>query len=283
MNKAYENIQAKPTIEQAIAMKLPLPWKTVDSARHQVWAVRRQRPDQLTADLYYKMKDYGVKENDIREAFYVMNGSWASLKKSLGIKNPEKTMKVFGKMKTVNAETLTQTPVNERKKVDLEPIGKLPEPSELVIKITPAIEGGYVASIPALPGCITQGETLAEVAEMIEDAKNAYLEIAAEITEKPHLLTQEEREAIFAADETSGLAKDQSHYNATGEFQPIEVMQAFMTPEQFEGFLRGNVIKYSCRAGRKDDQKKEVDKVIQYATWWRQAMNGERINPREGR
>ena len=34
--------------------------------------------------------------------------------------------------------------------------------------------------------------------------------------------------------------------------QPWDVMQAVMTPEEFRGFLKGNIIKYSMRAGRKD-------------------------------
>jgi DNA-directed RNA polymerase subunit RPC12/RpoP len=78
----------------------------------------------------------------------------------------------------------------------------------------------------------------------------------------------------------SGLAINQEHYNAGGRIQPIEVMQSNMTPERFLGFLQGNVIKYSMRAGRKDDEKKEVDKAIQYAKWWRQALDGETIDPR---
>ena len=43
------------------------------------------------------------------------------------------------------------------------------------IKIIPSPEGGYVATIPDLPGCITQGETRLEVLEMIEDAKRCWL------------------------------------------------------------------------------------------------------------
>ena len=34
--------------------------------------------------------------------------------------------------------------------------------------------------------------------------------------------------------------------------QPWSVMQAVMTHEEFVGFLKGNIIKYSLRAGRKD-------------------------------
>lgn len=42
----------------------------------------------------------------------------------------------------------------------------------------PSPEGGYAAEIPDLPGCITQGETLQECAEMIEDAKRCWIDDA---------------------------------------------------------------------------------------------------------
>jgi hypothetical protein len=34
--------------------------------------------------------------------------------------------------------------------------------------------------------------------------------------------------------------------------QPWAIMEAVMTPEEFIGFLKGNIIKYSLRAGRKE-------------------------------
>jgi predicted RNase H-like HicB family nuclease len=36
--------------------------------------------------------------------------------------------------------------------------------------------GGYVAIVPALPGCHTQGETLAEVMENVKEAIDLYWE-----------------------------------------------------------------------------------------------------------
>ncbi|MDD5147648.1 MAG: type II toxin-antitoxin system HicB family antitoxin [Candidatus Daviesbacteria bacterium] len=39
----------------------------------------------------------------------------------------------------------------------------------------PAEEGGYVVSVPALPGCFTEGDTLEEAMEMIKDAISAYV------------------------------------------------------------------------------------------------------------
>lgn len=40
----------------------------------------------------------------------------------------------------------------------------------------PAQEGGYVVTVPALPGCATQGETLEEARQMVKEAIQAYLE-----------------------------------------------------------------------------------------------------------
>lgn len=39
--------------------------------------------------------------------------------------------------------------------------------------IYPASEGGYVAEIPELPGCLTQGDSWQDIFEMIQDAKAA--------------------------------------------------------------------------------------------------------------
>ncbi|MDO8674399.1 MAG: type II toxin-antitoxin system HicB family antitoxin [Dehalococcoidia bacterium] len=37
-------------------------------------------------------------------------------------------------------------------------------------------EGGYTATVPALPGCITEGDTLEETLENAKDAIRLYLE-----------------------------------------------------------------------------------------------------------
>ena len=43
-----------------------------------------------------------------------------------------------------------------------------------------AAEGGYVASVPALPGCHTQGETLEETERNVKEAVALYLESLAD-------------------------------------------------------------------------------------------------------
>ncbi len=40
----------------------------------------------------------------------------------------------------------------------------------------PSEDGGFVVSVPALAGCITQGETFEEAREMVIDAIRGYLE-----------------------------------------------------------------------------------------------------------
>lgn len=43
-----------------------------------------------------------------------------------------------------------------------------------------AEEGGYVVTCPALPGLVTEGDTLEEAREMAKDAIKGYLESMAE-------------------------------------------------------------------------------------------------------
>lgn len=47
--------------------------------------------------------------------------------------------------------------------------------------------GGYVALVPALPGCHTQGDTLQELMDNVREAVELYLET----------LTEEEREELL--------------------------------------------------------------------------------------
>jgi len=48
------------------------------------------------------------------------------------------------------------------------------------ITVYKAEEGGYVAEIEDLPGCITEGESIEEVTQRLEVAKKAWLEVAYE-------------------------------------------------------------------------------------------------------
>lgn len=64
-----------------------------------------------------------------------------------------------------------------------------------------------------------------------------------------------------------GTANVQEHYKKAA-MQPIEVMQTLLSPEQFEGFLLGNVIKYRMRAQFKGQEVSDHEKALQYAYWY---------------
>ncbi len=52
------------------------------------------------------------------------------------------------------------------------------------------------------------------------------------------------------------------HYKAM-PIEPFEVMQRLLSPDEYLGFLKGNVIKYSLRVGHKENTD-DVAKAIHY-------------------
>lgn len=64
-----------------------------------------------------------------------------------------------------------------------------------------------------------------------------------------------------------GSPEEATHYH--GAVEPIELMQAILTPEEFKGFIKGNCIKYAFRAGRKAGESAEKDrnKFLVYSQW----------------
>lgn len=54
-----------------------------------------------------------------------------------------------------------------------------------------------------------------------------------------------------------------SHYKDM-PIQPWELMESILSKEEFRGFLRGNVIKYSLRAGRKIGSDDDAEKARHY-------------------
>ena len=55
--------------------------------------------------------------------------------------------------------------------------------------IYPAEEGGYWSEVPALPGCITEGDTMEEIINNLQDAIQGWLEVANDSL-KPEALAQ---------------------------------------------------------------------------------------------
>ena len=61
-----------------------------------------------------------------------------------------------------------------------------------------------------------------------------------------------------------------THYKDMG-VQPWEVMEVVLTREEFIGFLKGNVIKYSMRQGKKQDSD-DANKARHYAAKLREVL-----------
>lgn len=59
----------------------------------------------------------------------------------------------------------------------------------------PAEEGGYVASVPSLPGCVSEGETFEEVKKNVHEAIEGYLAVLAAHGDD---IPQESSERIFS-------------------------------------------------------------------------------------
>ena len=57
------------------------------------------------------------------------------------------------------------------------------------------------------------------------------------------------------------------HYGgADNVYETIKVLRAWMTPQEYAGFLKGNAIKYLQRH-RKRGKAKDLDKATQYTVW----------------
>lgn len=62
------------------------------------------------------------------------------------------------------------------------------------------------------------------------------------------------------------VVRQPSHYTAGG-IETIDYLQAKLHPDEFQGYLRGNCLKYLSRAGRKGDELEDYRKAAVYLDW----------------
>lgn len=97
---------------------------------------------------------------------------------------------------------------------------------------------------------------------------NDYLKVLEEIKDlyKEPVEVNEPVGELSAA-KNSGLASEQEHYK--GAVQPIQIMLMCFNQMEMMGFLKGNIIKYAFRAGRKPNEpfEKDMNKCKQYKKW----------------
>lgn len=79
------------------------------------------------------------------------------------------------------------------------------------------------------------------------------------------VVSEEPSTGVSVADVKSTATMDDavhhpSHYTLPGlDVESVDVIRAVLTPEEFKGWCKGNALKYSLRAGRKDPAKEVQD------------------------
>lgn len=56
------------------------------------------------------------------------------------------------------------------------------------------------------------------------------------------------------------------HYKLANGLESVDVINAMLTPEEYQGWLKGNALKYQFRAGKKNPEKLVED--YQKAVWY---------------
>lgn len=85
-------------------------------------------------------------------------------------------------------------------------------------------------------------------------------------------------ERVTPVDTQEDTMHDKHYREAVVE--PILVMQALFSHDEFIGFLKGNILKYRLRAGHKGGEKEmksDLDKIHVYEEWLERVKKGERI------
>jgi len=82
------------------------------------------------------------------------------------------------------------------------------------------------------------------------------VELKRAMANRPLPITMEEPKAE--------MVNSPTHYTVGG-IETIDYIQAKLTPDEFRGYLKGNVIKYTSRAQYKEYPEEDIDKMVWYA------------------
>lgn len=80
-----------------------------------------------------------------------------------------------------------------------------------------------------------------------------------ETIENEHLNTWEK---FYSVEQPADNINHPSHYQ--GKIECIDYLQDKLTAEEFKGFLKGNVLKYLSRAGKKENELEDYKKSKWY-------------------
>lgn len=72
------------------------------------------------------------------------------------------------------------------------------------------------------------------------------------------------------------MSKDpKSSYYDVGGIETLDIIRAKLTPEQYQGYLLGNAIKYQCRMMHKtpDNPARDAEKAANYSAWLSESLS----------
>ena len=72
--------------------------------------------------------------------------------------------------------------------------------------------------------------------------------------------------------EENDVVNSPDHYTVGG-IETIDFIEAKLSPEEFAGYCRGNMLKYIARAGHKDDAGQDMRKALWYGERWLRARD----------
>lgn len=114
------------------------------------------------------------------------------------------------------------------------------------------------------------GHAINDTEMELEKAKDARLEDLRRYMER--------RPYIKVVEEHMSTDPKAFHYDAGG-IETIKIIKAKLTPEQYLGYLLGNIIKYSCRANWKGDMQRDIEKAGLYQGLLAEVLEAEEVEP----
>ena len=77
------------------------------------------------------------------------------------------------------------------------------------------------------------------------------------------------------------MARDaNSGYYDAGGIETLDIIKAKLTEEEYRGYLKGNAIKYLCRAAFKGSELRDHEKAANYSQWvWEQLQEDTACKP----
>lgn len=109
-------------------------------------------------------------------------------------------------------------------------------------------------------------ETTAEVTELHYDVMSATV---YDGTETYHI---DDKFKIRVIEKSENIKQQHYQSNTDDGIDLIDFWHMQMSPEEFRGAIKSNLMRYSTRLGRKDEEIAELNKIIDYAERYREKL-----------